>query len=79
MEFGLGLESLIRTLTPNPDQVHPSPVNSRFSRGGGNDITLRKVSAMDFFYKFATGPEALPDLFFRAVSLRARVRVRDRV
>ena len=59
--------------------VHPSPVNSRFSRGGGNDITLRKVSAMDFFYKFATGPEALPDLFFRAVSVRVRARVRDRV
>lgn len=53
--------------------VHPSPVNSRFSKGGGNDITLRKVSAMDFFYKFATGPEALPDLFFRAVGRSAVV------
>ena len=34
---------------------------------------------MDFFYKFATGPEALPDLFFRAVRLRVRARDRDRV
>ena len=53
--------------------VHPSPVNSRFSQGGGNDITLRKVSAMDFFYRFATGPEALPDLFFRTVGRSAVV------
>ena len=34
---------------------------------------------MDFFYKFATGPEALPDLFFRAVSVRVRATVRVRV
>merc|ERR1712232_719452 len=47
--------------------------NSRFAQGGGNDITLRNVSAMDFFYRFATGPEAMPDLFFRTVGRTAVV------
>ena len=44
--------ALTLTLTPaltlpgvHVHAVHPSPVNSRFSKGGGNDITLRKVSA----------------------------------
>ena len=41
--------------------------------------SISQVSAMDFFYKFATGPEALPDLFFRAVRVRVRARDRDRV
>mmetsp|Transcript_21720 Transcript_21720/g.57183 ORF Transcript_21720/g.57183 Transcript_21720/m.57183 type:complete len:213 (+) Transcript_21720:93-731(+) len=44
--------------------IHPSPVNSRFSSGGGNAVKVTKIEAMDQFYKFATGPEALPDQFF---------------
>lgn len=37
--------------------IHPSPVNSRFSSGGGNQVKVTKIEAMDQFYKFATGPE----------------------
>merc|ERR1719183_693465 len=47
--------------------VHPSPVNSRFLVGGGNDVKVHKVEAMAMAYKLATGPEALPDQIFSAI------------
>lgn len=47
--------------------VHPSPVNSRFTAGGGNDVKVHKMSAIEMAYKFATGPEALPDQIFAAI------------
>lgn len=47
--------------------VHPSPVNSRFTSGGGNDVKVHKMSAFDMAYKFATGPEVLPDQVFSAI------------
>jgi len=47
--------------------VHPSPVNSRFTTGGGNDVKVHKMKAFDMAYKFATGPEVLPDQIFAAV------------
>merc|ERR1712039_643367 len=47
--------------------VHPSPVNSRFTVGGGNDVKVHKIDAIDAAYKFATGPEVLPDQIFRAI------------
>mmetsp|Transcript_41393 Transcript_41393/g.119107 ORF Transcript_41393/g.119107 Transcript_41393/m.119107 type:complete len:317 (-) Transcript_41393:77-1027(-) len=47
--------------------VHPSPVNSRFTAGGGNDVKVHKMKAFDMAYKLATGPEALPDLIFSAI------------
>lgn len=47
--------------------VHPSPVNSRFTAGGGNDVKVHKMSAFEMAYKFATGPEVLPDQIFSAV------------
>lgn len=47
--------------------VHPSPVNSRFTSGGGNDVKMHKVDAIAMAYKFATGPEALPDKIFSAI------------
>mmetsp|Transcript_55768 Transcript_55768/g.174718 ORF Transcript_55768/g.174718 Transcript_55768/m.174718 type:complete len:375 (+) Transcript_55768:3-1127(+) len=47
--------------------VHPSPVTSRFTAGGGNDVKVNKVAAIEMAYKFATGPEALPDQIFSAV------------
>lgn len=47
--------------------VHPSPVNSRFTAGGGNKIKVNKIECMDNFYKLATGPEVLPDQIFSAV------------
>ncbi|CAK0870539.1 unnamed protein product [Prorocentrum cordatum] len=37
--------------------VHPSPVNSRFTSGGGNDIKVTKIEAMTAAYKFATGDQ----------------------
>lgn len=51
--------------------VHPSPVNSRFTAGGGNDVKVHKVEAMEMAYKFATGPEALPNQIFSAVGRTA--------
>jgi len=47
--------------------VHPSPVNSRFTAGGGNDVKVHKMSMFDMAYKFATGPEVLPDQIFSAI------------
>jgi len=47
--------------------VHPSPVNSRFTAGGGNDVKVHKVDAIQMAYKFATGPEVLPNQIFSAV------------
>merc|ERR1719401_2649352 len=47
--------------------VHPSPVNSRFTAGGGNDVKVHKMKAFDMAYKFATGPEALPNQIFAAI------------
>merc|ERR1712176_91191 len=47
--------------------VHPSPVNSRFTSGGGNDVKVHKVNAIAMAYKFATGPEVLPDQIFSAI------------
>mmetsp|Transcript_43619 Transcript_43619/g.123459 ORF Transcript_43619/g.123459 Transcript_43619/m.123459 type:complete len:334 (+) Transcript_43619:65-1066(+) len=47
--------------------VHPSPVFSRFLGGGGNDVKVDKIAAIEMSYKFATGPEALPDQIFAAV------------
>lgn len=47
--------------------VHPSPVNSRFTSGGGNDVKVHSFKAFDMAYKFATGPEALPDQIFAAI------------
>eukprot|EP00928_Gymnodinium_smaydae_P052898 TRINITY_DN37026_c0_g1_i1.p1 TRINITY_DN37026_c0_g1~~TRINITY_DN37026_c0_g1_i1.p1 ORF type:complete len:317 (+),score=97.21 TRINITY_DN37026_c0_g1_i1:80-1030(+) len=47
--------------------VHPSPVNSRFTAGGGNDVKVHKMKAFDMAYKFATGPEVLPNQIFSAV------------
>lgn len=51
--------------------VHPSPVNSRFTSGGGNDVKVHKFNAFDMAYKLATGPEVLPDQIFRAVGRSA--------
>mmetsp|Transcript_16639 Transcript_16639/g.28328 ORF Transcript_16639/g.28328 Transcript_16639/m.28328 type:complete len:341 (+) Transcript_16639:1-1023(+) len=53
--------------------IHPSPVNSRFTAGGGNQVKVRKIDAMDQFYKFASGPEALPDKFFSHIGRGAVV------
>ena len=53
--------------------IHPSPVHSRFSTGGGNAVRVTKIEAMDQFYKFASGPEVLPDKFFRHVGRGAVV------
>jgi short-subunit dehydrogenase len=54
--------------------MHPSPVNSRFSAGGGNDIKNQaKIEAMAAFYAFATGPEALPRLFLKHIGRGAIV------
>ncbi|KAL1522731.1 hypothetical protein AB1Y20_017705 [Prymnesium parvum] len=53
--------------------IHPSPVNSRFSTGGGNQIKVTKIEAMDQFYKFASGPEALPTKFLRHIGRGAVV------
>lgn len=47
--------------------VHPSPVNSRFTAGGGNDVKIHRFDAFDMAYKFATGPEALPDMIFKCI------------
>mmetsp|Transcript_58454 Transcript_58454/g.190624 ORF Transcript_58454/g.190624 Transcript_58454/m.190624 type:complete len:316 (+) Transcript_58454:100-1047(+) len=47
--------------------VHPSPVNSRFTTGGGNDVKVHKMAAFDMAYKFATGPEVLPNQIFAAI------------
>ena len=51
--------------------MHPSPVNSRFKAGGGNAIKQRTLDAMEGFYKFATGPEALPAKFFQHIGRTA--------
>lgn len=47
--------------------VHPSPVNSRFTAGGGNEVKVHKMKAFEMAYKFATGPEVLPNQIFAAV------------
>ena len=47
--------------------IHPSPVNSRFTKGGGNEVQQRTIQAMDSFYKFATGPEVLPLKFIQHI------------
>jgi len=47
--------------------VHPSPVNSRFTSGGGNNTKVIQIDAMAAAYKFATGPEVLPDQIFSCV------------
>lgn len=47
--------------------VHPSPVNSRFTSGGGNNVKVNKISAIEMAYKFALGPEVLPDQICAAV------------
>jgi len=47
--------------------VHPSPVNSRFIVGGGNDVKVHKMKAFDMAYRFATGPETLPAQIFSAI------------
>mmetsp|Transcript_62481 Transcript_62481/g.123461 ORF Transcript_62481/g.123461 Transcript_62481/m.123461 type:complete len:327 (-) Transcript_62481:237-1217(-) len=53
--------------------IHPSPVNSRFTKGGGNDVQQRKIQAMDSFYKFASGPEVLPLKFISHIGRGAVV------
>jgi len=53
--------------------IHPSPVNSRFTAGGGNQVQQRKIAAMDSFYKFASGPEALPLKFISHIGRGAVV------
>ena len=53
--------------------MHPSPVNSRFTAGGGNDVQQRKIQAMASFYKFASGPESLPSKFFSHIGRGAVV------
>mmetsp|Transcript_41911 Transcript_41911/g.97830 ORF Transcript_41911/g.97830 Transcript_41911/m.97830 type:complete len:318 (-) Transcript_41911:96-1049(-) len=47
--------------------VHPSPVNSRFTAGGGNDVKVHKMNMFDMAYKMATGPEELPNQIFACV------------
>ena len=53
--------------------IHPSPVNSRFTAGGGNQVQQRKIEAMAAFYKFASGPEALPQKFLSHIGRGAIV------
>lgn len=53
--------------------IHPSPVNSRFTAGGGNEVQQRKIEAMATFYKFASGPEALPQRFLSHIGRAAVV------
>eukprot|EP00435_Cladocopium_sp_Y103_P045494 s1365_g13.t1 len=47
--------------------VHPSPVNSRFTSGGGNDVKVHKMNMFEMAYKMATGPEVLPNQIFAAI------------
>lgn len=47
--------------------VHPSAVNSRFTSGGGNEVKVHKMAAFEMAYKFASGPEALPNQIFSAI------------
>lgn len=47
--------------------VHPSPVNSRFTAGGGNQVKVHKIDSIEMAYKFASGPEALPNQIFSAI------------
>lgn len=47
--------------------VHPSPVNSRFTAGGGNNVKVHKMEMFDMAYKMATGPEVLPNQIFAAI------------
>merc|ERR1712032_1669357 len=35
--------------------------------GGGNDVKVHKMKAFEMAYKFATGPEVLPQQIFSAV------------
>ena len=53
--------------------IHPSPVNSRFTAGGGNQVQQRKIAAMDSFYAFASGPEAVPLKFISHIGRGAVV------
>ena len=53
--------------------IHPSPVNSRFTAGGGNQVQQRKIEAMAAFYKFASGPEVLPKKFLSHIGRGAIV------
>ena len=53
--------------------IHPSPVNSRFTAGGGNAIQQRHIQAMASFYKFASGPEVLPRKFLSHIGRGAIV------
>lgn len=41
--------------------MHPSPVNSNFTKNAA------KIKVMDDFYKFATGPEVVPEQIFRKI------------
>jgi len=51
--------------------VHPSPVNSRFTSGGGNDVKVHKMKMLEMAYTFATGPEVLPNQIFSAIGRTA--------
>jgi len=47
--------------------VHPSPVTSRFTSGGGNKIDVHKMDSIEAFYKLAVGPERIPDQIFAGI------------
>ena len=54
--------------------IHPSPVNSRFTAGGGNAIKNQAtIEAMAAFSTFATGPETLPRQFLKHIGRGAVV------
>ena len=71
--FAASLAVEARTRGIHVHAIHPSPVHSRFSTGGGNAVRVTKIEAMDQFYKFASGPEVLPDKFFSHVGRGAVV------
>jgi short-subunit dehydrogenase len=71
--FAASLACEARSRGIHVHSIHPSPVNSRFTKGGGNEVQQRKIEAMDSFYKFATGPEALPLKFIQHIGRGAVV------
>jgi len=65
--FAAGLAAEVKSKGIDVLAVHPSPVNTNFYAGGGNDVKIHKIDALEFFKKLAVQPEALPEKIFAGI------------
>ena len=66
-EFAASLAVEARARGIHAHAIQPSPVNSQFTKGGGNKVEVAKLDMFDAAYKNAVEPDSLPNQIFGVI------------